>query len=81
MTGAVTDGGLLDSATLRGLAELVLGLQPLDSAMRLGPALARQLMLLSLDRGDIGWLLASLPFAAWLATRNRRERVQALPGG
>jgi hypothetical protein len=60
---------------------IVLGLQPLDSAMRLGPALARELMLLSLDRGDLGWLLACLPFAAWLATRNRRERALAQSGG
>ena len=52
---------------------IVLGLQPLDSALRLGPALARQLMHLSLDRGDLAWLLASLPLAALLARRSRRE--------
>ena len=54
---------------------LVLGLRPLDSATRLGPALARQLMFLSLDGGDLAWLLASLPLAALLALRSRRERV------
>jgi hypothetical protein len=60
---------------------IVLGLQPIDSAMRLGPALARQLLQLSLGRGDLAWLLACLPFAAWLATSNRRESAQAQAGG
>jgi len=60
---------------------IVLGLQPLDSAMRLGPVLARELLKLSLGPGDLAWLMASLPFAAWLATRNRRERAQAQAGG
>ena len=54
---------------------LMLGLQPLDSALRLGPALAGQLMALSMDRGDLAWLLASLPLAALLALRGRREAV------
>ena len=54
---------------------MMLGLQPLDSAMRLGPSLARQLLLLSLDRVDFAWLLASLPVAALLAMRSRRERA------
>jgi len=52
---------------------IVLGLQPLDSAMRLGPVLARQLLSLSLDRGDLAWMLASLPLAGLLAGRRRRE--------
>ena len=52
---------------------IVLGLQPLDSALRLGPALARQLLHLSLDRGDLVWMLASLPLAGLLAMRRRRE--------
>jgi len=56
---------------------IVLGLQPLDSALRLGPALARQLLALSLGRADLAWLLASLPLAALLAMRSRREREAA----
>ena len=52
---------------------IVLGLQPLDSALRLGPALACQLLRLSLDRGDLAWMLASLPLAALVARRSRRE--------
>ena len=60
---------------------IVLGLQPIDSALRLGPVLARELMRLSLDRGDLAWLLASLPVAALLARRSRRERAQASAGG
>jgi hypothetical protein len=56
---------------------IVLGLQPLDSAMRLGPVLARELTKLSLGPGDIAWLLVSLPFAAWLAGRSRREKQSA----
>ena len=55
---------------------IVLGLQPLDSAWRLGPAVARQLLRLSLDRGDLAWMLASLPLAALLARRSRRERAR-----
>ena len=53
---------------------IVLGLQPLDSALRLGPVLARELLRLSLSGGDIAWMCASLPFAALLALRSRRER-------
>ena len=56
---------------------IVLGLQPLDSAMRLGPVLARELTKLSLGAGDVAWLVASLPFAAWLAGRSRREKRSA----
>ena len=56
---------------------IVLGLQPLDSALRLGPVLARQLLVLSLDRADLAWMLASLPFAALLARRSRRDRQDA----
>jgi hypothetical protein len=55
---------------------IMLGLQPLDSALRLGPALARQLMRLSLDRGDLAWLLVSLPLAALLARRSRGENAR-----
>jgi hypothetical protein len=56
---------------------IVLGLQPLDSALRLGPALARQLLHLSLDRGDLAWMLVSLPLAGLLAMRSRRETARA----
>jgi len=52
---------------------VVLGLQPLDSALRLGPALARALLRLSLGQGDLAWMLASLPLAALVARRSRRE--------
>ena len=52
---------------------IVFGLQPLDSALRLGPVLARQLLSMSLGAGDLAWLLASLPLAALLAARGRRE--------
>jgi hypothetical protein len=58
-------------ATQLGIA---LGLQPVPSALRLGPSLAIQLMKLSLDRLDLAWLLASLPLAVLLAGRSRRER-------
>ena len=58
-------------ATQMGLA---LGLQPVDSALRLGPALALQFMRLSLGRADLAWMLASLPVAAFLALPNRSER-------
>lgn len=44
-----------------------LGLQPVASAIRLGPALAWQLSKLSLDRMDVILLLASLPLAAILS--------------
>ena len=60
---------------------IVLGLQPLDSALRLGPVLARQLLVLSLDRGDLAWMLASLPLAALLAARAGREREAAQRSG
>lgn len=60
----------LTVATQLGLG---LGLEPLASALRLGPALARQLLLLSLDRWDLAWLLCSLPLAALFASRSRRE--------
>ena len=56
-------------ATQMGIA---LGLQPVDSALRLGPALALQLWRLSLDRVDLAWMLASLPLAALLASARRR---------
>ena len=62
----------LTVATQLGLA---LGLDPITSAIRLGPALAQQLLLLSLDRWDYAWLLASLPIAALLAMRGGRERA------
>jgi hypothetical protein len=55
---------------------LMLGLQPLDSALRLGPALAGALMRLSLDRVDLAWLLASLPAAAFFSLRSHRERSE-----
>ena len=53
---------------------ITLGLQPVESALRLGPVLAWQFWELSLDRGDLAWMLASLPLAALLALRSRRER-------
>ena len=56
---------------------ILLGLQPLDSALRLGPVLARQLLVLSLGPGDLAWMAASLPLAALLAGRSRREREAA----
>ena len=56
---------------------IVFGLQPLDSALRLGPVLARQLLSMSLGAGDLAWLFASLPLAALLAARGRRERQDA----
>ena len=62
----------LTVATQLGLA---LGLEPVTSAIRLGPALAKQLLLLSLDRWDYAWLLVSLPVAALLAMRGARERA------
>jgi hypothetical protein len=53
---------------------VALGLQPVDSALRLGPRLALQFWRLSLDRLDLGWMLASLPLAALLAQPSRAER-------
>jgi hypothetical protein len=61
----------LIAATQVGLA---LGLQPLDSALRMGPAFARQLIALSLGRADLAWLLASLPAAALLSLPSGRRR-------
>jgi hypothetical protein len=60
-------------ATQMGIA---LGLQPVDSALRLGPALAMQFWRLSLDRVDLGWLLAALPLAALFALPSRKERLR-----
>jgi hypothetical protein len=45
----------------------VLGLEPMASAMRLGPVLAWEMSKLSLDRVDWILLLSSLPLAAILA--------------
>jgi hypothetical protein len=59
-------------ATQLGIA---LGLQPVASALRLGPSLALQFWRLSLDRLDLAWMLASLPLAALLAQRSRAERA------
>lgn len=53
---------------------LELGLQPLDSAMKLGPSLARQLLALSLHGVDYWTMLAALPLAALFALGKRRER-------
>jgi hypothetical protein len=52
---------------------LELGLQPLDSAMKLGPSLARQLLALSLHRVDYWTMLAALPLAALFALGRRKE--------
>ena len=65
-------------ATQMGIA---LGLQPVDSALRLGPALAMQFWRLSLDRADLGWMLSALPLAAYFALPSRRERALADPEG
>jgi hypothetical protein len=54
---------------------IALGLQPVDSALRLGPRLALQFWRLSLDRFDLGWMLAALPLAALLALPSRAERA------
>ena len=54
---------------------MALGLHPVESALRLGPALAMQFWRLSLDRLDLAWMLASLPLAALLAQRSRAERA------
>ena len=62
----------LTVATQMGIA---LGLQPVDSALRLGPRLAWQFLRLSLDLVDLGWMLAALPLAALLAQRSRAERA------
>ena len=59
-------------ATQMGIA---LGLQPVDSALRLGPALAMQFWRLSLDRADVAWMLSALPLAAFFALPSRRERA------
>jgi hypothetical protein len=59
-------------ATQLGIA---LGLHPLDSALRLGPALAAQLLKLSLGQMDLAWMLVSLPVAALVAGRGRGERA------
>ena len=45
---------------------VLMGMEPLASALRLGPALAWQVVSLSLDRVDWVWLLASLPLAGIL---------------
>ena len=58
-------------ATQLGIA---LGLQPVASALRLGPSLALQFWRLSLARLDLAWMLAALPLAALLAQRSRAER-------
>jgi hypothetical protein len=51
---------------------IALGLQPMESALRLGWVLAWQYWQLSLERADLVWMLASLPTAAWLASLGRR---------
>jgi hypothetical protein len=50
---------------------MLLGLEPLESATRLGPHLAKQLLMISLGRADYAWLLASLPLAALLSLSAR----------
>jgi hypothetical protein len=49
-----------------------LGLEPLESARRLGPVLAWAMTALNLHAGDWGWILLSLPLAAWWAGSGRR---------
>jgi len=53
---------------------IMLGLQPIDSALRLGPVLAREFIILSLGPIDVAWMLASLPLAAIFASLSRREK-------
>lgn len=48
-----------------------LGLTPLESAYRLGPVLAWAMTVLDLHAADWGFILLSLPLAAWWAGRNR----------
>ena len=55
-------------ATQMGIA---LGLQPVESALRLGWVLAWQYWQLSLGRADLAWMLAAPPLAAWLASVRR----------
>jgi len=43
--------------------------------------LARELLLLSLGPGDIAWMLASLPVAALLASRTKKERDREAASG
>lgn len=57
-------------ATQLGFA---LGLEPLASSLRLGPALAWQLTKLNLDRVDWILLVSSLPLAAILIQAGRRK--------
>jgi hypothetical protein len=59
-------------ATQMGIA---LGLPPVESALRLGPALALQFWRLSLDRADLGWMLSALPLAALFSLPNRKGRL------
>lgn len=51
----------------------VMGLPPFASALRLGPALALQLVQLSLDRYDWILLAAALPLAAILVHANEKR--------
>jgi hypothetical protein len=78
--------GVLGTAVAIALAQwlvvatqlgLELGLQPLDSAMKLGPSLARQLLALSLRGFDYWTMLAALPLAALLALGRRKENTRA----
>ncbi|MFT3805923.1 hypothetical protein [Arenimonas sp.] len=65
---AIAGGLWLIVATRIGL---VMGLDPLNSALRLGPVLFEALTRLSLGTLDYALILLSLPLAAWL-TRPRR---------
>lgn len=70
----------LIAATQLGFA---LGLEPIASSIRLGPALAWQLTQLSLSRLDWIWLLSSLPLAAILSSTaawSRRAPSDRRPG-
>lgn len=63
-TALAVFGGLwLIVATRLGL---VMGLDPLDSALRLGPVLFESLTRLSLGPSDYALIALSLPLAAWL---------------
>jgi hypothetical protein len=54
---------------------VLVGLAPLDSALRMGPVLAWELAKLALGRVDWVWLLAALPLAAILV--QARDQTEA----
>lgn len=69
-TAAAILGGLWLIVSTR--VGLVLGLDPLDSALRLGPVLFETLTRLSLRASDYALIGLAFPVAAWLARPARR---------